>query len=904
MKTDPKMAAARAFVRSLNILLKFARLYGFAHVRTNVQLDTAWQELCAALSAGTEAGLLLGATGQQLLLDGVPLEGSPPERQFAQMLSSAGLASVQFFPTITREELQSFVEAFPTGRAKPAELAEQLKAAMAGSHGVHINEICFVATDSRYREAHIAAELAAGALGQDSSQFKQWLNDPQKLLELIAAAQGMKAGGTGAAAGGPVGSGPAANVAASTGAAGADSSSAVARLVSGAASEPTEADVFGVLRMLASLGQAGSGGVAGVAPGPFQERLSKLPGSARGVLEQALASMAAQAQNKKPDESVLVRLAEHLAIRFALERYERGEVKVNAVRELLERMGKEIAELHKVLGSHEEKMAQAGLVVETHGDILDRMFWAAVPESGKRAVLTSAEAWCVPPRNVRQYVAELIEHGETGKAVEILKNYAACAASQESDARRKTAVGLAELAELYVQGDGPLLGEAIKQIGSRLSVERDAELQGLVNAAFVRLSQEAAAHRCFPAMKQSLEAVSALENQRPGVGQGLLPKIGVEERVPEFLEEALRARKVAAGLTEVLRLVPRTASEQMAARFNRCFLREDCDHLVALAQAIGPQVAAPLLDCLRAGPAAEAAEVVGLLTRLDPAMAEVLLSARITEFSRALQDRIVRQLASSGGSARSRILLAVLDGLDPLVMPLALDEIGMAGDPQALGRLLLMADGDLPARAGPFLRVKAVEALGRLRSPAAVKVLRRIAEGRHRWRWANPRELRIAAAQALAKLDPQWLADFLPQSGLTDQDLALPPLDAQPDSRWARQRRHPRVRLLRSLPAVTTNLKDNCRMEIKTVSLIGGVAKLERHLQPGTQVQLKLASGMRGIFATALMRDYRAQDMAFEFVDMNLEERNRLRRFLIDNLPPTVDAAGPADPSQLTAVAS
>jgi hypothetical protein len=68
-------------------------------------------------------------------------------------------------------------------------------------------------------------------------------------------------------------------------------------------------------------------------------------------------------------------------------------------------------------------------------------------------------------------------------------------------------------------------------------------------------------------------------------------------------------------------------------------------------------------------------------------------------------------------------------------------------------------------------------------------------------------------------------------------------------------------------------------------------------------VQLKLASGMRGIFATALMRDYRAQDMAFEFVDMNLEERNRLRRFLIDNLPPTVDAGGPADPSQLTTVA-
>ena len=47
-------------------------------------------------------GLLLGATGSQLLLDGVPLEGAPAEKQFAQLLSAAGLASVQFFASVTR----------------------------------------------------------------------------------------------------------------------------------------------------------------------------------------------------------------------------------------------------------------------------------------------------------------------------------------------------------------------------------------------------------------------------------------------------------------------------------------------------------------------------------------------------------------------------------------------------------------------------------------------------------------------------------------------------------------------------------------------------------------------------------------------------------------------------------
>ena len=42
-------ASARAFVRSLNILLKFARLYEFGHVRTAAQFETTWKELRAAL---------------------------------------------------------------------------------------------------------------------------------------------------------------------------------------------------------------------------------------------------------------------------------------------------------------------------------------------------------------------------------------------------------------------------------------------------------------------------------------------------------------------------------------------------------------------------------------------------------------------------------------------------------------------------------------------------------------------------------------------------------------------------------------------------------------------------------------------------------------------------------------
>jgi hypothetical protein len=938
MKADPQKAAGRAFVRSLNILLKFARLYGYEHVRTIDQLQIAWHELRTAIPMGTDAGLLLGATNSQLLLDGVPLEGSPAEKQFAQLLSAAGLASVQFFASVTEEEIGRFVRAFPTGKAKPAELALQLKAALAGARGIHINEIYFVATDSRLKEASMAAQLAVASLGKDQDKFTDLLNDPHKLLELIAAAQGAKGGGGigtgtngpgaggngpgvgdpsvgGPGGGGPGGLGPGSGgpgggglgggaqaVGTWTGAGNNGGATLVSGVVAGLAGgapgargEPTEEELLGILGALTSFGNvsAGQGGMA--AAGAFQQQVAQLPGRAQDTLKQALAALAAQAPDAKPDESVLVQLAEHLAIRFALERFERGEVKVNAVRQMLDHMNQEIENLRKILGSHEDKMSEAGILAESHREILDRQFWAAVPENGKRAVLLSGEAWCIPPRNVQSYVSELIEHGNLAEAVSILQNYAACADSEEPDARKKTAVGLSEMAELYSKADPKLLSEALRHLGLRLSVEQDSELQGLVSAAFVRLSQEAATSRYFPAMEQALDLVAGVESQRPGIARSLRSKMGIEERVPEFVEEALKARHVAAGLTDVLKLLPQTTMEQLAARFNRCSLREDSEHVANLAGDLGEEAVQYLRGTVRGGPVAEAVEMAGLLSRLDPESVMVYLPGRMKDFPRASQDRIVRQISASGAARRCHILLELLDHVDPLVTPLVIDEIGVTSDREALGKLLTIADGDLPPGGGPYLRVKAIEALGRIQAPESASTLKRLLEAKKVFGWAQPQELRIAALQAIEKLDPDWVRDFLPKSGIDKEDLTLAPLEIPVASKFVRQRRHARVRLRKTVRAVCTNLKDGCSMEIKTASLTGGFATLSRHLAPGTQVQLKLQIGMRNLQATALMRDSRAQDMSFEIVDMNLDERSKYRRMLAGNLTNTATNQGPAE---------
>ncbi|PYT53831.1 MAG: hypothetical protein DMG46_23395, partial [Acidobacteria bacterium] len=201
---------ARAFVRSLNILLKFARLYEFGHAKTAQQFETTWKELRNALDDSSGGGVLLGASGTQILLDGVPLGSAAGERSFAQLLTSSGIASIHFAPTLTQPQFARFVRAFPSGNAKPSSLAEQLKTALAGDTSIKVNEIRYVAEDSSVAGIKVAAQLTQKVLGAAGDKFKDFFEDPNKMLQMILAAESMRSsgGGMGGPGHGPGGVGP------------------------------------------------------------------------------------------------------------------------------------------------------------------------------------------------------------------------------------------------------------------------------------------------------------------------------------------------------------------------------------------------------------------------------------------------------------------------------------------------------------------------------------------------------------------------------------------------------------------------------------------------------------------------------------------------------------------------
>ena len=1121
INANTRTAAARAFVRSLNILLKFARMYDFGHPRTAKQYETAWSELRTALG-DNEAGLLLSVSGDQLLLDGVALESAAAEKSFARMLSAAGIASIHFAPNVAQASLARFVRGFPTGTgAKPQQLVEQLKTALQGDPCIHVNEVCYVPADSSIAKSSVAAHITARTLGMDSAAANELFNDPEKLLQLIVAAEGTSKGHGGPGGGGPGGGGygpgggpggggpggaghghggdgtsgvgtgfyavgeghavegnvspvggsgssggpgtstwnivggrgggtpldpnvggfwlnqgessgsssggPAGPVGAigpsghagpnesgvfaggtpvgtapnlpsgGSGAGAADGSgtwniiggsgggapldpnaagfwfdkgqSAGPSLttpggipVSGSAgggagagtgtgfgtgsgtgfgagtgsgtgggsnkriwrvpetvgnegdagapsrwgnatagirgSRPArtgpgsmavdtglmtlqEDELQGILQVLAQIARTGDTSKDKLDPNAFQSRLSTLPRRARFTISQALSALAAQAPSESSDRPTLLKLAEHIAIRFALESYERGDTDVNSVRQLLGEMNTELDGLRKILGVYEDKMARAGIEVKSHVDLLAQQFWSEVTEEKKKAVLESADAWCVPPAKVREYVEGLQAKGETEAAEKILRSYASCITNKSNEPRRQAATGLSELASLYAKCDERFFIEVIRQVGLQLAEERDSEMQSMVGAAFVRLSQEATNRRAYPAVQRAVELMDYVDGERPGLGKNLRPRIGVENHLPEFIEESLKSGEVPGGLADLLRRMPQPASEYLAARFSRSGFREDCQHLVSMMEVLGPVGLEHLREQLRRGATNEAIDAVGMLARIDLKTLEQVLPERMKGWKRTAHDRVVRQIASSGAPERGRLLLELFDYLDAMIRPLAVDEIGMSGEQSADMRLLRMAEGDLPKDGTEYLRLKAIEALGRLRTSGAESVLRKVAEARKTFRWANQSELRLVAAQAMEKIDPEWVRSFMPRSGLSLAEFSIEPLDADPESSAIRQRRYPRLRLEHSLSATTTNLKENCRMEIPEMTLGGGIAVCEQSLHPGSIVGLRLNPSQKPVKAQTIVRDANTQARAFEVVDIDLEERSKLRKLLV-----------------------
>ena len=847
------------------------------HKRTEGQFQTAWSELQQALPKSGDTGFLLGVSDNKLLLDGIPLEAGQAERSFAQLLTAAGLSSILFSNKVTLDDFTRLVRAFAMGGSKAQDFAKQIKETLGDNKNssIRINEVKFVAADPATGEISIAAQLACQALGPEA---RQWLNDPQKLLQLIAAAQGASAGGSGAPGGAPLGSVPSIPIPGGTASSGRPWTGGVVPL--------QEEEVIQTIRLLTHFGQAMQDPNA--SPENLKVELGKAPEGAKVNLAQLLESLATQASqdntNSSNDTPLLMKAAESMAIKFALDRYQRGDVKVNAVHDMMEHMSRQMDTLRQILRVQEDKLSKAGILVDSHADILDRMFWAEIPEAGKKSVLLSSEAACVPPRNIRQFVEILFERDDNEIAAKILSNYCSGLDAKDAEPRRKTAIGMAQLADLYAIAPDEIMPNTLAMIGEKLGKESDVEIQSLLSAAFARFGQEACARKKYKAVAELCYSFEKVARQRPALVQDLRSRIGIENRLPEMIEEAIHADLVPEDVVNVLQQLPRNSIEHLADRFFRSQKRVECDRIVELVSELGQPGIDNLRDILRNGQPRQAASSVGLLSRLGVTALLELLPSRMDEFNRFYQDVIVRQIAYGAAPDRGRTLLELLELLDSLILPEAIDEIGMSQDRSASSSLIALATAGEAHNRPPFVQLKAIESLGRLREIEAVPVLRTIVEDKKLFGYSQHRELRIAALQALSKIDPHYGTEALADSGLEAGELAIVPLDSGPGCPWVRQRRYERILLPRTLSATLSSSWGKSNIVMREMSLGGGMGTRSDNLRVGSEAHVEISCGVKKIRGEVLLRRARVNEIGFEFVSMDLDSRYRLRRVLVEAL--------------------
>jgi len=239
-----------------------------------------------------------------------------------------------------------------------------------------------------------------------------------------------------------------------------------------------------------------------------------------------------------------------------------------------------------------------------------------------------------------------------------------------------------------------------------------------------------------------------------------------------------------------------------------------------------------------------------------------------------LQDLAVSELARPANVASAQsaafVFSAVLADAHPLVVPMMIDQIGLAQETAAVPQLMEIAAGGHDILRDQFVRIKAIEALGRMRAQDAAELLRTLASRREGLAYAEPSGLRAAAEDALAMLEDR------PTSARARAAFAAA---GNSNSSFVVQRRYTRVPLESPLRAQIDGTQAGLA-RVKTISLGGAYLESPKKLSVGDSIQLEVRSGLRKIHFTAVVRNIGAEGNGVEFVHMRDEDREKLRKLV------------------------
>jgi len=578
----------------------------------------------------------------------------------------------------------------------------------------------------------------------------------------------------------------------------------------------------------------------------------------------------------------LLRLSENIIFEFLGAEFSSGSLTASSVRPTISRLSDVIVEAGGYFGPHSSQHLSSLAVTwatDTHREQLIDKFWLELPPREKSAVLRGPDVWCVPVAALRHTLGQLAEAGADAprrEARNIVLNYARRIEHAEASARRFVAAGLNELSPIIESLWPNQLPEDLSRGAMKaLDAEKSPETAALL-AAFVESLGRIAVNRGdyfgFETILTSLER--APHDKEHDHMSALAHRLVAQDRWLLLVDAALANRPLDPVLPRLLQRDPERLLDRMTLLLTEPRGPEMVPAMARLLRTIGVPVLNLLETRLYEARRQRVTAAIKLLAAADPERLLRGLARAMASWEWNLQDLAVSELSrpsnSSSALSTAFVFSAILADAHPMVVPMMIDQLGLAQETTAVSQLMEIAAGEHEVLRDQFVRIKAIEALGRMRASEAAELLRKLAENREGLTYAEPAGLRAAAEDALALIENR------PSFKQAAAAFGAP---AQSSSGYVIPRRYTRVPLESPLRAQIEGVPAGLS-RVKTISLGGAYLESPGKLAIGDSIKLEVRAGLRKINFTAVVRNIGPDGSGIEFVHMRDEDREKLRKLV------------------------
>jgi PilZ domain len=590
------------------------------------------------------------------------------------------------------------------------------------------------------------------------------------------------------------------------------------------------------------------------------------------------------------------RLAESLVFEYLLADFAAGSLTPVLVGPTFDRLGEVLVAAGKFPGTQGpgkptpsplQSSLAATWAAESYREKLVTRFWLELPPREKSMVLRGPDLWSVPVPALRQTLGHLADAGADAprrEARHIVLNYARRLEHQDSRPRQAVATGLNELWPIIESlWPNQLPEDLSKGALAALRVEREPQtasalatfIESLAHLAVVRGDYEG-----FEAILLALEQPS--EDFEDTNFSALAKRLFAQDRLFLLVDAGLAHRALDPVLPRLLERDPDKLLDRLTLLLGEERGASLLPAMARLLRTIGVPVLTILETRLYEARPQRVTAAIKLLATADPDRLLRGLTRALPSWEWNMQDLAISELSRPTNAPNAQtaafVFSSVLIHAHPLVVPMMIDQIGLSGDSSAIPQLMEIAAGEHTTLRDQFVRIKAIEALGRLRATESMQLLHLLAERRSGIAYAEPSGLRTAAQDAMALIEDR------PTSASVRAAFEAPGAHGVV---YAVPRRYTRVPLDAPLRAqVSAKAAGASLARVKTISLGGAYLESSKSLSVGDSVQLEVRSGLgKKIHCTAIVRNSTPGGNGVEFVHMNDEDRTKLRKLVLRKMP-------------------